>query len=67
MVATEDLNQRIRELCARAIMAQDSEIEFVLHDLRVALHEHVQLMKTMGAESLRQMPSDSTSSVRAAD
>ena len=67
MGSTEDLNQRIRELCARTMMAPDSEIQFVLEDLRAALREHAQLMRTKAAESLRQMPSDSTSCAKAAD
>jgi hypothetical protein len=48
MPSTEDVNQRIRVLCARVVMAPDSEIQFVLEDLQTALREYVQLVENDG-------------------
>ena len=50
----EHLNYRIRELCARVIMAEDSEIEQTIQELQDALHAHAGILRTMAAESFSQ-------------
>lgn len=43
--------ERIRELCGRAIAARDTdEIGPILCELRTALHEHAEQLRTMLAE-----------------
>jgi len=54
----EVLTDRIRELCARAIMTPSSEIDPVIAELQAALHEHVLLVRTMAAKSL--LPAETT-------
>src|SRR5215469_5333912 len=49
---TEHFIHRIRELCARAIMAKDSEIEPVITELQAALREHALMVRNMAAKSL---------------
>jgi len=36
----EELDARIRLLCARIVKADDSEIPVILRELRTAIHEH---------------------------
>jgi hypothetical protein len=40
----EHLTYQIRELCARAIMAEDSEVEAISKELQAALRAHARLM-----------------------
>ena len=42
----------MKELCARAVDAPDSEWESILAELRSALYEHVAEMRYMAAENL---------------
>jgi hypothetical protein len=52
----EALEERIRELCAKAVAAQDSEqLSPILSDLRAALHEQDQLAKVLIAERTRML------------
>ena len=40
----------MRELCARAISASESECEQILAELRATIHEHVLFLQAMTAE-----------------
>ena len=46
------LEDRIRELCAKAATASDDETLEVLQELRRALHEHARQLRAMAAEKL---------------
>ena len=50
----EHLTYRIRELCARAIMAEGSEVEPIIKELQAALRVHARLMRARAAETFRQ-------------
>ena len=56
------LGERIRELCAKAITAEDSEVQAVLSELQAALREHSQVVRQMATQTLNgeseQGPSD---------
>ena len=47
-----ELEDRIRDLCARASHADEAEIRNVLQELRAALQKHTQLLRKMAAEKL---------------
>jgi hypothetical protein len=50
------LEERIRELCAKAVAAQDSDqLNPILSELRVALHEQDMLAKVLIAERTRML------------
>ena len=52
----EALEERIRELCAKAVAAKDSEqLSPILSDLRAALNEQDQLAKVLMAERTRML------------
>jgi len=46
------LEDRIRDLCAKAATASDAETVQVLQELRQALHEHARHLRAMAAEKL---------------
>ena len=46
------LEDRIRELCAKAASASDAETVPILQELRQALHEHARHLRAMAAEKL---------------
>ena len=46
------LRERIRELCAKALIASDPECQEVLRELRSLLHEHSDGMRKLAAEKL---------------
>jgi hypothetical protein len=46
------LEDRIRELCARALTAQESELDAILHALRSALREHAERLRKLAAAKL---------------
>jgi len=48
----EALTERIRELCARAIMTPTAEIEPITTELQAALREHALFLQNMAAKSL---------------
>jgi len=50
------LDERIRELCAKALVAPDSEWEEALRELRSLLHEHSDSMRKLAAEKLGSAP-----------
>jgi len=45
------LEDRIRELCAKAATASDDETLEALQDLRRALHEHARQLRAMAAQT----------------
>ena len=52
----EALEERIRELCAKAVATQDSEqLSPILSDLREALREQDQLARVLIAERTRML------------
>jgi hypothetical protein len=47
------LEDRIRELCARAVVTTDlNELDAILKQLRPALREHIELLRKLAAERL---------------
>jgi len=50
------LEDRIRELCAKAATASDAETAQVLQELRDALHEHARHLRALAAEKLTLPP-----------
>lgn len=46
------LNDRIRELCVKAVSAPTSEVDSVLEELKAALAEHTQRLRKMAAKKL---------------
>jgi hypothetical protein len=51
-VPSRRLEDRIRELCARAVIAQGPELDQTLLDLQSALHEHIARLRRMTATKL---------------
>jgi hypothetical protein len=54
-VPSRRLDDRIRELCARAVSADDSDFAAVLSDLRSALHEHSARMREMAMRQIHRL------------
>lgn len=52
MMPGRRLEDRIRELCAKAATSSDAETVQVLQELRRALHEHARHLRAMAAEKL---------------
>ena len=46
------LEDRIRELCARAASSEDSEFPIVMSELRSAMHEHIRKIRTLAVRQL---------------
>jgi hypothetical protein len=46
------LEDRIRELCAKALMAQDAEMDTIFVALQLALREHVARLRKLAATNL---------------
>ena len=46
------LEDRIRELCAKALTAQESELHAILSALRSALREHAERLRRLAASKL---------------
>jgi len=44
--------ERIRDLCARAVSADETEAEAILGELRAALREQIRFARTMSAAAL---------------
>ena len=60
-VPARRLEDRIRELCRKALTANKSELREVLSDLRLALHEHTERLRKvaiMKLTSTRKQPPD---------
>ena len=56
MPVARRLEDRIRSLCAKAVAAGSSELNPILSDLKAALHEHTERLRTMAAEWTRRPP-----------
>jgi hypothetical protein len=50
------LDQRIRELCAKAAKAKDEEVEPIFSELNALLREHAQFVREMAACTLNRGP-----------
>ena len=48
---TDSLEDRIRDLCARAISASESESEPILSELRSLIHDHVKRAKDLATDA----------------
>jgi hypothetical protein len=48
---TSTLEDRIRDLCARAVSADSAQAEAILEELRAALREHMRFARKMTAAS----------------
>jgi hypothetical protein len=46
------LEDRIRELCAKAVAADSSELSAIFSELKSALHEHSERLRKLAAEKL---------------
>jgi hypothetical protein len=46
------LEDRIRELCAQAVSAEEPELEIVLAELQAALREHTERLRRLAAAKL---------------
>ena len=62
----DPIDDRIRDLCARAATAEEPEVESVLVELRAALREHAQYVRYMATRAWSRSPKN-TSSSKAAD
>jgi hypothetical protein len=51
-VPSRRLEDRIRELCVRSLIAQDSELAAIFSALRAALHEHMERLRNLAARKL---------------
>ena len=52
------LEDRIRELCALAVAAEDPELEMVLAELQAALRQHTERLRRMAAAKLTMLDED---------
>lgn len=52
MAVVSTLDDRIRDLCAKAVSADAAEAEDILAELRAALREHMRYARMMTAASL---------------
>jgi len=48
---TDNLEDRIRELCSKAVAAPESEAEAILAELRSLLHDHVNRARSLAANT----------------
>jgi hypothetical protein len=53
MPVARRLEDRVRSLCAKAVAAGSGELNPILSDLKAALYEHTQRLRTMPASTLR--------------
>ena len=51
-VTSRRLDDRIRELCAKAASSPSPEVEFVLKELKAALAEHTKRLRKLAARKL---------------
>lgn len=59
----DPIDARIKELCDKLVVAQGSEVQTLISELRAALEEHAQYVRYIGLRAL----SRSSSSAKAAD
>jgi septation ring formation regulator EzrA len=50
------LNNRIRDLCAKAVEAEQHELEPILEELKAALREHTSHLRELAAARLARKP-----------
>jgi uncharacterized coiled-coil protein SlyX len=50
------LDERIRELCAKAATAQEPEVEAIFSELNALLREHAQFVRQMAVQTLNHGP-----------
>ena len=46
------LEDRIRELCAKAVTSDDTELPSVMSELRSAMREHIERIRTLAVRQL---------------
>lgn len=46
------LEDRIRELCSKAVTSDDAEFPELMSELRSAIHQHVQKIRTLAVREL---------------
>jgi hypothetical protein len=51
-VELSSIDERVRQLCAKAVAAQGPEAEEILAELRDALREHARFVRLMSARTL---------------
>jgi hypothetical protein len=66
-VQVHPLNERIRELCARAAEAEEAEVEAIFSELQDALREHSRFVRAMTAQTLNRMSSKHAAASKTAD
>jgi hypothetical protein len=63
-VAISKLEERIQDLCSKALLATDPEdVEGMLSELRDALHDYIQEIASRAAQILPRINSDKRSSI----
>jgi hypothetical protein len=50
------LDERIRQLCAKAATAEESEVPEILAELNAALRQHSQFVREMARQTLNHTP-----------
>ncbi len=56
------IDERIRELCAKAVTADDSEVPSLLAELKALLAEHSEFVKYLAAKTLNRAYREPSSS-----
>jgi hypothetical protein len=51
-VTASRLEDRIRELCAKAVTVDDPELSSVMSELRSAMREHIERIRTLAVRQL---------------
>ena len=51
-----ELNDRIRDLCAKAVQAEQHELDPLFEELKAALREHTDRLRELAATSLARRP-----------
>jgi hypothetical protein len=51
-VPSRRLEDRIRELCAQAVVADDTTLPSVISELRSVMHEHIEGLRRMAVQQL---------------
>ena len=52
------LDEKIRQLCAKLVVASDAEVSALAIELRAALHEHAEHVRRMSLHALSQSRAD---------
>ncbi len=50
VVEIHPFDERIRELCAKAVTAPESEVDAILSELKALLREHIEYVRQMAAK-----------------